>query len=680
MTRYGFRLGIMGLSVASLLVAGLVGPASADLVTMSSEFEAAFVSSAADNQAYEGNNQSSSGGVDCDVLPKDRTEGAYPTFRGSGSGTPQSGEGVTLRQATDRSTFTATCEDMSSPDFTMTANYYYEAFNSTSGWSQIPNSSFTCEGERPDLEPVVILVSHMTTGGVPPTCDSEKVLPENDPSLNRPHRLHLVLTTSSGNRIEGVSRPWLQVCTSPSCDPAVKRKPLETACDEFLPTAPPAVLDSDTDVFRYWVEPNVVGNRVFTSPVTAQVSLEITNPLNAVVQGTFAQGTPGSAGWIEFALPAISENVLVSYSIDVNASYAGNELECSTSASPLLFMMSSESPTTAMSLPIDVRRNIVKAAVAAVNQAAVTRGQVLSTEEQLLAFCEEEFEAPTPCDWAPGEDHTTATTASPAAPVTEEIIVSSSTLDETEGCKTLRKDAISQAWWGYFSDETPDSGALWVSSGYYNRHTDENSAALLDLFSDVAGGVTGGETRTTRGSIGYRGVFSSPSNPSRIFVVQPTLRYRLQYKLDATAGGPPSPFFAGTKAVSSIEVTASADDLGDSIPEDKTVRGIVHRDEITAEDPAGAVHPGERFVAGTISTPLLALQHNDEHREYLSGTVSVHAQSLLGGAYGSSDAETRNDPVEGEVNRFISVDFVDLTLVNPDDYWANPNSGGTCVA
>ena len=145
----------------------------------------------------------------CFITPFDA---ASASFRGAGFGTPQRVvENVTVK-AQDHATFVASCASLDSPPtgFTMDVDFWFEEEVSPGNWVPAPGSAFHCSTSS-----VGVGLTQTATLSVPglqatlvPACDFRRFYDEDDPTIFRPHRAHIVVTTSMGDELDGTSLSW----------------------------------------------------------------------------------------------------------------------------------------------------------------------------------------------------------------------------------------------------------------------------------------------------------------------------------------------------------------------------------------------------------------------------------------------------------------------------------------
>lgn len=206
------RIVLLG-SVSALLAAFAGAPASADPEpdAMLAEYNSALASSEADNQAFDSTNVDFVGNVTCAITPYDAING---TYRSAGFGSPQGiVENVTVK-AEDHAAFQASCHSPDADAFTLNLEYYFGYQVSSGVWAQASYPAFTCSTLSTGVGRVRV-ASLEVPGSL--NCPFKQFYPENDQSLGKSHRLYVKLTTTAGNQLEGVSKPWALLCLSGPC-------------------------------------------------------------------------------------------------------------------------------------------------------------------------------------------------------------------------------------------------------------------------------------------------------------------------------------------------------------------------------------------------------------------------------------------------------------------------------
>lgn len=164
-------------------------------------YQSAVSESAAQNQSYQGN--PGNGSLLCAISPFDAVDG---TFRGAGAGTPQEVVDNITVKAQDAASFNASCSGADTSTFTLTVNYEFEWRQADTTWAPIPVTQFECEAASlPGSGGVQTATVHIP-GSL--DCPYRAIYPEDDEVVGTFHRLHITLTTTLGDSIEGVSVPW----------------------------------------------------------------------------------------------------------------------------------------------------------------------------------------------------------------------------------------------------------------------------------------------------------------------------------------------------------------------------------------------------------------------------------------------------------------------------------------
>lgn len=147
----------------------------------------------------------------CTVSPFDPVAAS---FRGAGYGTPQVVvENVTVK-AQDYATFQVDCSSVDSDPFSASAVYWFEAAAEFGSWERV-SPELTCSASSlPGITRI-----QTANFAVPGTtgCEFKHFYPEDAPETQVPHRLHIHLTTTVGNDIEGTSLEWGFGGCEPTC-------------------------------------------------------------------------------------------------------------------------------------------------------------------------------------------------------------------------------------------------------------------------------------------------------------------------------------------------------------------------------------------------------------------------------------------------------------------------------
>jgi len=203
-TRTTVVVGVLALLLAVPRLAAGTG------ASVSRDYPESVKDTIADNNAQGPNNVSLARNVLCEIHPYDAYNSYYPAFYGSGAGTLEASAHTVLLKGTDRAAFTANC---SSPSFSrgyrLDVAYRFQSYGGRGEWIDL-GPGFACSAEAAEIEDM--RVAHVQVPSL--DCPSEQIYAEGDPSLSRPHRLQIELTTSAddgkpGPQIKGWSIPWM---------------------------------------------------------------------------------------------------------------------------------------------------------------------------------------------------------------------------------------------------------------------------------------------------------------------------------------------------------------------------------------------------------------------------------------------------------------------------------------
>lgn len=224
--------------VMLLVMVGLVGftagPATAE--DYLETYDDATAESATDNQAFV--DSDGDGSLLCTVAPFD---GATGTFRGAGGGTSEALVGSDGVESQDFAAFLASCIGVDADPFTLTVDYEFEWRAPDGTWSAIPGSQVSCSAQS---EPSTTTLKIAALVPASPGCSLTFSYRGDDDWWATIHRLHIRLSTTAGNVVEGVSVPWI----TPDALPPGELGEFSAIHQEGLDTSYELLLDSAVEI------------------------------------------------------------------------------------------------------------------------------------------------------------------------------------------------------------------------------------------------------------------------------------------------------------------------------------------------------------------------------------------------------------------------------------------------
>ena len=191
----------------SMLLVLLAVPASADAPQdVATDYVAAVTETAAQNQSTT--DDPGDGTVACAISPYDAVAG---TFHGSGYGSHQMQVENVLLLAEDFASFQVECDSRDTEPFSATATYWFEARFGTNDWRQVSGPEFTCSASSVPGSIARPQVASFSVPGPDEDCEVRHIYDKDDPANNKPHRLAIVLTTTTGVEKPGWSLPWARL-------------------------------------------------------------------------------------------------------------------------------------------------------------------------------------------------------------------------------------------------------------------------------------------------------------------------------------------------------------------------------------------------------------------------------------------------------------------------------------